>query len=162
MNMSWWKGKFEKSLVVLPPADLEKRVSSIDPNGNSAIHQGIAQQVTSLGPNQSFDIECSATPTGAKISFARRSHPPMVSPMAMAPEVYAVDNNADELKSLKRQVRKLRVELERAKFEHVKVGGRMDVNGIPCMLHKTPNGYDLMRIGPDGQLEFLAHLGASV
>ncbi|EGP07317.1 hypothetical protein CSIRO_3049 [Bradyrhizobiaceae bacterium SG-6C] len=160
--MAWFKAKSENAIVVMQPQELERRVSSIDPNGNSAIHQGIAQQVTSLGPNQSFDIETSATPSGAKISFSRRSHPPMVSPMTIGPEIYAREEEGDGLKKVKKELRKLRLELERAKFEHVKQGARRDVNGIPCMLQKTPHGYDLMRIGPDGQLEFVAHLGASV
>lgn len=155
----WFKGKTENALVLMPQSEVAQRTASIDPNGNSAIHQGVAQQVASLGPNQSFDIEHSVTENGAKISFSKRSHPPMVSPMMSAP-IHAQEGATDDIRSLEKQLKKLRHELERAKFTHLRDGPRMDVNGVPCMLVRGTNGgYDLMKIGPTGQLEFMCHLG---
>lgn len=155
--MGWFTKKIDPELLPayrqqMTPYHYESK-PVLDINSNTHVMQGIGQQIASIGPNQAFDIEVSQTAQGSRVRFAKVGIPPMVAPMAQG---------SDDVASLKKEMKKLRHELERAKFSHVKQGGRMEVNGIPCMLRRTPNGYDLMRIGPDGQLEFMAHLGASI
>lgn len=160
----WWRGKAEKSLVVLPQQEvLPPRGAMLDINANSHVMQGLGQQIASIGPNAAFTIEHENTGKGSKLTFSRTSVAQIVPPLPpLAASDRKYSEKTDEMRRVEKQLRKLRHELERAKFEHVKQGSRTEVNGIPCMLQKTANGYDLMRIGPDGQLEFMAHLGARV
>ena len=118
---TWFKGRKVKNtdLVVLAKDEVaQQRASSIDPNGSSPIHMGIAQQIASLGANQTFEIKHSATPHDATIRFSKSSHPPMVRPMNDGP-------TWDDFNELQNQIQQLRreqpvVRPHRTKYESSK------------------------------------------
>lgn len=99
--------------------------------------QGVAQQISCIGVNECFDVEHQITDTGQKIRFARIGLPPLVRPMAVQQIAQGVS--------------------------HGTLGaGHLDVDGIPCMLKKSDTGFQLFKITPHGQLEFVCTLGAKL
>jgi len=158
----WFRGKVKNALVVMPREDAQ-RVASIDPNGNTPIHQGIAQQVASLGANQTFEIEHVVTHTGAKIKFSKSSHPPMVRPMNDGPTWEDFHDLEERLREMER-TRSSRPHRTKYEASHDYLGdpmGPMLVDGGPGFVFRDASGrFKAYRITPLG-FEFARELKQS-
>jgi hypothetical protein len=147
-------------VVPYEPIRMEPVKPIADPN-SSVLMQGLAQQISSLNVNEAVDIEHTLLDNGGqRVRFARVAMPPLVRPMLEQPRL----NPANETKHEK-ELKRIRKAAERV-AESINRGGApnvdasLNVDGLPCMLKKTADGYDLMLIKPDGSLQFMAHLGA--
>lgn len=130
----------------LPPAPVMEMTSQV-------LLQGVAQQISSIGLNEAFDVEHILTDTGQKVRFARVGLPPLVRPMGQ-PQITHSDNQEKELRKLRKAAERVA-----ANCGGVRINQQLDVDGVPCMMKKADKGYDLFLIKPDGALQFMAHLG---
>lgn len=111
-------GRFKNALVVVPthlPAPLpapqtERPAPNIDLNGNTPVSMGVAQQVASLGPNQSFSIKRTALPAGEELSFSKSVPPPLTGPINQSSSAQDTAGLADAINALRHDLQQQRRE----------------------------------------------------